>query len=62
MVDVRMSDNRIRLGLLLVLAILVVCAIPAMAAAATTVHVVERATTDKVTNGSKKDKEGNVLT
>jgi hypothetical protein len=57
-----MRDNRIRLGLLIVLAFVVVCALPAVAAATTTVHVVERATTDKVTNGSKKDREGNVLT
>jgi len=35
---------------------------PAVATAATTIHVVERATTDAVTNGSKEDKEGNVLT
>lgn len=58
----RMPDNRIRLGFLFVLAMLAVCALPAVAAAATTVHVVERAKTDAVTNGSKKDKEGNVLT
>jgi allene oxide cyclase len=58
----RIPDNRIRRGFLFVLAMLVVCALPAVAAAATTVHVVERAKTDAVTNGSKKDKEGNVLT
>jgi hypothetical protein len=57
-----MPDNPYRLGFLFVLAMLVVCAFPAVAPAATMVHVVERAKTDAVTNGSKKDKEGNVLT
>ncbi|MET0559470.1 MAG: dirigent protein [Solirubrobacterales bacterium] len=37
-------------------------AVPAAAAPTQTVHVVERATTDAVTNGSKQDKPGNVLT
>jgi allene oxide cyclase len=46
----------------LVAALLAVAALPAAAAAATTIHVVERATTDAVTNGSKEDRAGNVLT
>jgi hypothetical protein len=56
-----MSANRLRL-LLLTVAILATSAIAAAAASAQTIHVVERATTDAVTNGSKKDKPGNVLT
>jgi len=35
---------------------------PVAVAAPQTIHVVERATTDAVTNGSKQDKVGNVLT
>ena len=46
---------------LLIIAALLAAALPA-AAAASTIHVVERATTDAVTNGSKEDREGNVLT
>jgi len=48
--------------LFVVAVILVGAALPAAAMAATTIHVVERATTDAVTNGSKQDKVGNVLT
>lgn len=47
---------------LFIVAALLAAALPAVAAAATTIHVVERATTDAVTNGSKEDREGNVLT
>ena len=45
-------------------AILAAVAFPAAAAAAaaTTIHVVERADTDAVTNGSEEDKAGNLLT
>jgi allene oxide cyclase len=51
-----------RLALFVVAAIIATVALPAAATAATTIHVVERATTDAVTNGSKQDKVGNVLT
>ena len=51
-----------RLVLMAVVAILAFAALPAGAMAASTIHVVERATTDAVTNGSKQDKVGNVLT
>jgi hypothetical protein len=51
-----------RLVLFVVAAFVAVAAFPAVAAAATTIHVVERATTDAVTNGSKEDQPGNVLT
>ena len=47
---------------LFIVAVLLLAASPADAAAATTIHVVERATTDAVTNGSKEDRVGNVLT
>jgi allene oxide cyclase len=57
-----MSFNRLRFGLLLTVAVLAAWTLPAVAVAAQTIHVVERATTDAVTNGSKKDKPGNVLT
>ncbi len=57
-----MNIRRSRLVLFLVAAVLAVAAFPAAAAAATTIHVVERATTDAVTNGSKQDKVGNLLT
>lgn len=49
-------------GLVLALALLAVSAALAAAAGAKTIHVVERASTDAVTNGSEKDAEGNVLT
>jgi hypothetical protein len=52
----------IRIGLALALAILAVSVPFAAAETAKTIHVVERATTDAVTNGSKEDKAGNVLT
>lgn len=56
-----MTGARVRYVLLLTVAMLAVTA-PA-AVAAQTIHVVERATTDAVTNGSKQeDKVGNVLT
>lgn len=48
--------------LLPVAGVLLAAAFPAAASAATTIHVVERATTDAVTNGSKEDKVGNLLT
>lgn len=57
-----MKVRELRLVLFAVMAILVGAAVPGAAVAATTVHVVERATTDAVTNGSSKDKVGNVLT
>jgi len=47
---------------LFILAPFLLVAMPTAATAATTVHVVERATTDAVTNGSEQDREGNVLT
>lgn len=56
-----MLAGRPRVLLVLVAAIFVVAAIPAVAAAKT-IHVVERAATDAVTNGSEEDKAGNVLT
>jgi allene oxide cyclase len=49
-------------GLALALAILAVSVPFAAAATAKTIHVVERASTDAVTNGSEEDAEGNVLT
>jgi allene oxide cyclase len=53
----------LRGGFALALAFLAVSATFAAAASADeTIHVVERATTDAVTNGSQKDVEGNVLT
>lgn len=57
-----MSASRFRFVLSLAAVMLVALALPALAIAAETIHVVERATTDAVTNGSKKDKPGNVLT
>lgn len=51
-----------RLVLFAVAAIFAAAALPTATMAATTIHVVERATTDAVTNGSKQDKVGNVLT
>lgn len=57
-----MQLRELRLFLFIVAALLAAAALPATAAAATTIHVVERATTDAVTNGSKEDREGNVLT
>ncbi|MGE5407658.1 MAG: allene oxide cyclase family protein [Syntrophothermus sp.] len=57
-----MPFTRPRVGLVLAVALLLAGALPASAAMAKTVHVVERATTDAVTNGSKEDKAGNVLT
>jgi len=57
-----MQIRKHRFALLTVTAILAATALPAAAMAATTIHVVERATTDAVTNGSKQDKVGNVLT
>ena len=52
----------LRGGLALALALLAVSAVFAAAASAKTIHVVERASTDAVTNGSADDAEGNVLT
>jgi allene oxide cyclase len=57
-----MFATPLRFVLLVAAALLAASALPAMAAAAETIHVVERATTDAVTNGSKEDKPGNVLT
>jgi hypothetical protein len=57
-----MPARRFRFGLLLALAILAASALPAAAAVAKTIHVVEHATTDAVTNGSKNEKAGNILT
>lgn len=51
-----------RLVLFVAMAIIAGAAVPSGATAATTIHVVERATTDAVTNGSSQDKVGNVLT
>jgi hypothetical protein len=51
-----------RLVLFFVAAFFSVATFSGVATAATTIHVVERATTDAVTNGSKEDKAGNVLT
>jgi allene oxide cyclase len=55
-----MTGARVRYALLLTVVMLAVMA-PA-AVAAQTIRVVERATTDAVTNGSRQDKMGNVLT
>lgn len=57
-----MPGYRLRSVLFLTVAILAASALPVSAAPAQTIHVVERATTDAVTNGSKQDKAGNVLT
>lgn len=57
-----MLVTRLRLVLLLTAAMLAVPAVFAAAAAAQTIHVVERATTDAVTNGSEEDALGNLLT
>jgi allene oxide cyclase len=57
-----MTSNRIFLVFVSAVAILAVWVFPAAAVSAQTIHVVERATTDAVTNGSNKDKPGNVLT
>jgi allene oxide cyclase len=57
-----MQLRRRRLVLFIAAALFAAAALPAAAVAATTIHVVERATTDAVTNGSKEDREGNVLT
>lgn len=56
-----MFAGRPRVLLALVAAIFAVAALPAVAAAKT-IHVVERAATDAVTNGSEEDRAGNVLT
>ena len=55
-----MTGAQVRNVLLITAAMLAVAA--PVAVAAQTIHVVERATTDAVTNGSKQDKVGNVLT
>lgn len=54
----------LRSGFVLVLAVALVAVSAGFAAAASakTIHVVERASTDAVTNGSENDVEGNVLT
>jgi len=57
-----MPIRRQMFALPLALALLVVAAAFAAAASAKTIHVVEHATTDAVTNGSKSDKAGNILT
>jgi len=57
-----MQARERRLILFVLAMVLAAATSPAAAMAATTIHVVERATTDAVTNGSKKDREGNVLT
>jgi hypothetical protein len=57
-----MPGYRLRSVLFLTVALLAASALPASAAPAQTIHVVERASTDAVTNGSKQDKAGNVLT
>jgi hypothetical protein len=57
-----MPGYRLRSVLLLTFAMLAASVAPASAAPAQTIHVVERATTDAVTNGSKQDRAGNVLT
>ena len=49
-------------GYLILLTVAMLAATAPVAVAAQTIHVVERATTDAVTNGSKQDKVGNVLT
>lgn len=56
-----MLTGRPTVLLVLVAAIFAVAAFPAVAAAKT-IHVVERAATDAVTNGSEEDRAGNVLT
>jgi allene oxide cyclase len=56
-----MTGARVQCAFLLTVAMLAVTA-PVAVAAPQTIHVVERATTDAVTNGSKQDKVGNVLT
>lgn len=56
-----MFTGRPRVLLVLVAAFFAVAVFPAMAAAKT-IHVVERAVTDAVTNGSEEDRAGNVLT
>lgn len=56
-----MTGNRVKYALLLTVAVLAVAPFAAVASAQT-IQVVERATTDAVTNGSKQDKVGNVLT
>jgi Allene oxide cyclase len=55
-------SRRLRFALLGSVALLAAFALPAAAATAKTIHVVERATTDAVTNGSEEDRAGNVLT
>jgi allene oxide cyclase len=58
-----MSGCRLRSVPLLTVALFAASALPVAAAPpAQTIHVVERATTDAVTNGSKQDKAGNLLT
>jgi hypothetical protein len=57
-----MLATRLRFVLFLMVAMLAVPAVLAAAAAAQTIHVVERADTDAVTNGSEEDALGNVLT
>lgn len=57
-----MTGARVRYALLFAVAILTLTAPVAVAAPAPAIHVVERATTDAVTNGSKQDTVGNVLT
>lgn len=58
-----MKARKGRFAIFLAAALLGAAALPAAAAAATTIHVVERAVTDAVTNGSaEEDKAGNVLT
>ena len=49
-------------GYLILVTVAMLAATAPVAVAAQTIHVVERATTDAVTNGSKQDKVGNVLT
>ena len=56
-----MTGNRVRYALLLTVGVLAIGSFAAVASAQT-IQVVERATTDAVTNGSKQDKVGNVLT
>jgi allene oxide cyclase len=51
-----------RLGLVALLAIAAVLLPTATAAAVKTIHVVERPTSDVITNGSEDDAEGNILT
>lgn len=58
-----MDARGLRLVLPLVAALLAALVFPGFATAATTIHVVERAATDAVTNGPKdEDRAGNVLT